>query len=81
MSEVTERLTGAAGEPVPSIAGMPAAVPERGRPALAAVAPVAWARANLFSGWLSTAVTLALIYLIARWAIGFFQWGVLNAVW
>ncbi len=81
MSEVTQRLTGAAGEPVPSIAGMPAAVPERGRPALAAVAPVAWARANLFSGWLSTAVTLALIYLIGRWAIGFFQWGVLNAVW
>ncbi len=81
MSEVTARLTEAAGEPVPSIAGMPAAVPERGRPALAAVAPVAWARANLFSGWLSTAVTLALIYLIGRWAIGFFQWGVLNAVW
>ena len=81
MSEVTARLTEAAGEPVPSLAGMPAAVPERGRPALAAVAPVAWARANLFNGWLSTAVTLALIYLIGRWAIGFFQWGVLNAVW
>ncbi|SDB71217.1 amino acid ABC transporter permease [Belnapia rosea] len=42
---------------------------------------VGWMRANLFSGWLSTAVTLALGYLIIRWAIGFVDWAFINAVW
>jgi len=86
MSHSTTRTTAQLGEaardPVPAIAGIPAApIAERARPAAAAFAPVAWARANLFSGWISTAVTLALIYLIARWAIDFFSWGVLHAVW
>ena len=77
----TARISEAARDPVPAIAGMPAAPLERARPAAASSGPVAWARANLFSGWVSTAVTLALIYLIARWAISFFDWGILNAVW
>jgi len=81
MSETTARISEGARDPVPSIAGIAAAPIERARPAAAAFAPVAWARANLFSGWVSTAVTLALIYLIARWAIGFFNWGILHAVW
>ncbi len=89
MSHSTTRTTAALGEaardPVPAIAGIPAAsaapIAERARPAAGRFAPVAWARANLFSGWLSTAVTLALIYVIARWAIGFFDWAVLHAVW
>lgn len=92
MSHSTTRTTAALGEaardPVPAIAGIPAAsaapaapIAERARPAAAGFAPVAWARANLFSGWISTAVTLALIYFIARWAIGFFDWAVLHAVW
>ncbi len=81
MSETTARLTEAAGEPVPAIAGIAAAPVTRVQPAAAAFAPVAWARANLFNSWISTAVTLALIYLIARWALGFFEWGILNAVW
>jgi len=81
-ARTTAQLTEAAGDPVPAIAGIAAAPNvERIRPAAAAFAPVAWARANLFSGWISTAVTLALIYLIARWAIGFFDWGILHAVW
>ncbi|SDE35830.1 amino acid ABC transporter permease [Belnapia rosea] len=42
---------------------------------------VGWLRTNLFSGWLSTAVTLALGYLIIRWAIGFVDWAIINAVW
>ncbi|WP_043341684.1 amino acid ABC transporter permease [Belnapia moabensis] len=42
---------------------------------------VGWMRANLFSGWLSTAVTLLLAYLIVRWAIGFVDWAFINAVW
>ena len=82
MSEVTARLTQTAGEPVPSLAGIAAApAPDRASPAAASFAPVAWARANLFSGWLSTAVTLALIYLIVRYTLSFFEWGVLNAIW
>ena len=32
---------------------------------------VGWVRTNLFSGWLSTAVTLVLAYFIIRWAIGY----------
>jgi general L-amino acid transport system permease protein len=36
---------------------------------------------NLFNSVPSTAVTLVLLYFIAKWAIGFFSWGVLHAVW
>ena len=57
-----------------------AAAPAR-TPPLSVAGPVAWARANLFSGWLSTAVTLALGYLLLRWAWGLLDWGVLHAVW
>ena len=53
----------------------------RERPPLSVAGPLAWARHNLFSGWLSTAVTLLLGYLLIRWAIGLFDWGVLNAIW
>ncbi|MDQ1081006.1 amino acid ABC transporter permease [Pseudoroseomonas cervicalis] len=51
------------------------------RPPLLAVGPVAWARANLFSGWLSTAVTLVLLYFLIRWAVGFIDWAFINAIW
>jgi len=43
--------------------------------------PVVWARANLFNSWWSTAVTLALGYLLIRGLMDLFTWGVLNAVW
>jgi general L-amino acid transport system permease protein len=42
---------------------------------------VGWARKNLFSGWLNTAVTLLLGYLVIRWSIGFVEWGIINAIW
>ena len=77
----TAQLTEAAGEPVPSLAGVPAAPITRARPGVANAGPIAWARANLFSGWLSTAVTLALGYLIIRFAIGFIDWAFIHAVW
>lgn len=51
------------------------------RPPLLAVGPVAWARANLFSSWFSTAVTLVLAYLLIRWTVGFVEWAFVNAVW
>ncbi len=50
-------------------------------PPMTAAGPVAWLRANLFSSWLSTAVTLLLIYLIARFTIGFVEWAFVNAIW
>ena len=48
---------------------------------LTQVGLVGWVRTNLFSGWLSTAVTLVLAYFIIRWAIGFVDWAFVNAVW
>jgi len=36
---------------------------------------------NLFGSWWSTAVTLALGYLILKALVGFVEWGLLNAVW
>ena len=42
---------------------------------------VGWMRANLFSGWINTAVTLAMAYLIVRWGLGFIDWAFINAVW
>ena len=80
MSGIAE-ITEAAGEPVPSLAGIAAAPITRARPSAVSSGPVAWARANLFSGWLSTAVTLALGYLIIRFAIGFIDWALIHAVW
>ena len=48
---------------------------------LAEVGVIGWARANLFSGWISTAVTLALAYFIIRWSVSFIDWAVINAIW
>ena len=43
--------------------------------------PMAWARANLFSNWINTAVSLALGYLIIRYAVSFIDWAFLKAIW
>ena len=37
---------------------------------------LAWMKENLFSNWLSTAVTLALGYLIVRIVVAFVSWAV-----
>ena len=85
MSEVTDRITAgvseAAGEPVPSLAGVAAAPVVRRPPAGAGLGPVGWARTNLFNSWLSFAITILLIYLIARWVLGFVNWAFVHAVW
>ena len=60
-------------------AGVPEAAP-RSAP-LTQVGLVGWMRANLFSSWLNTAVTRLLAYLIIRWAVGFIEWGIVNAIW
>jgi general L-amino acid transport system permease protein len=43
--------------------------------------PFAWARANLFGSWWSTALTLALGYLLIRYGWAFIDWAVVHAVW
>ncbi len=48
---------------------------------ISAAGPIAWLRENLFSGWLSTAVTLVLGYLIVRAVMGFVDWAFINAIW
>lgn len=42
---------------------------------------VAWVKENLFATWLSTAVTLALGYIIVRVVVAFVAWALFNAVW
>ncbi len=54
---------------------------ERRQPPVATTGIVAWARMNLFSSWINTAITLALGYLVVRWTIGFVDWAFLNAIW
>src|SRR6185312_6284940 len=76
-----ERIS-AAVDPVPSTAGATAAgAIERERPPKSVHGPWAWLKLNLFSSWWSTALTLALGYLIIRAAIGFIDWAFVNAVW
>ncbi|WP_424810460.1 amino acid ABC transporter permease [Roseococcus sp. YIM B11640] len=58
-----------------------AAPPEPRRAPISMIGPVAWARQNLFANWWSTAITLALIYLLVRAAVGFVNWGFINAIW
>ena len=50
-------------------------------PPLLTTGPIGWLRANLFSSWLSTAVTLLLGYLLVRWAMGFVDWAFVKAIW
>jgi general L-amino acid transport system permease protein len=59
----------------------PASTAPRSAPPVAATGAMAWARANLFSSWLSTAVTLLLAYLIVRYSISFVEWAFFNAIW
>ena len=63
----------------PAVARAPEAI-ARSAP-LSQVGLVGWLRTNLFSSWLSSAVTLAVLYLVVRWAVGFVEWGLVNAVW
>jgi general L-amino acid transport system permease protein len=69
MSDITLNVTSKVAEAAPRTAP------------ISQIGFVGWLRANLFSGWLSTAVTLALGYFIIRWAIGFVDWAFVNAVW
>ena len=82
MSQTTARISEAAGEPVPSIAGI-AAAPAAARPAplVAGAGPIGWARVNLFGSIPSAVVTVVLGALLLYWAWGFVSWALLHAVW
>ncbi len=58
--------------------GMPVA--PRLAPALS-VGWLGWVRANLFSSWLNSLVTIALAYFIVKYAIGFVDWAFVHAIW
>jgi general L-amino acid transport system permease protein len=55
--------------------------PARERTKIAALGPWAWLRANLLGSWWSTAITLALGYVILRTLFNAVEWGLVNAVW
>jgi general L-amino acid transport system permease protein len=63
----------ATAEPVPTAA--------RQQTKVAAISPWAWARANLFGSVWSTAVTLALGYIIVRVVFNVVEWGLVHAIW
>ncbi len=62
-----------------AIARTPEAAPRT--PPAREIGLVGWLRANLFSSWINTAVTLLVLYFVVRWATGFIEWAVVNAVW
>ncbi len=86
MSETTAQLSEAARDPVPALAGvaaapLPAPLDARPPPLTAGVGPIGWSRVNLFNSIPSTIVTIVLGLLILKWAVGFFEWGILHAHW
>ena len=81
MSQTTANLSEQAGDPVPSLAGVPAAPVFRPPPGREAAGPIGWARKNLFGSIPSAIVTVLLGILLLYWAFQFINWGVFHAVW
>jgi general L-amino acid transport system permease protein len=53
----------------------------REKPPAGTAGPLAWVRTNLLGSWWSTAVTLALGYIIVRVLFSVVEWGLVNAIW
>ena len=61
---------------IPTTSGtLPARRPAQSHPA------IEWAKKNLFSSWLNSAVSALLLYLIITRLIAFIDWGFINAIW
>jgi general L-amino acid transport system permease protein len=75
-ADTTDRV-----RPGAALARVPVEASAPRSPPASVVGPLAWLRSNLFSSWLSTAVTLLLAYLIVRWTVGFVEWAFVNAIW
>lgn len=56
-------------------------VPGRQQPPILVAGPIAWARANLFSSFWSSLVTLALAYFIIKYTVSLVDWAFLKSVW
>lgn len=50
-------------------------------PTIATLGPIAWARKNLFNSWFNSLLTLLILGLLGRTAIGFIQWATTAAKW
>jgi general L-amino acid transport system permease protein len=62
--------------------GTPLTVPPEPRRApITLIGPVAWAKENLFRNWWSTAITLAMGYVLIRFGVSFISWAFVNAIW
>ena len=59
----------------------PEALPARSPEKAPGIGAVGWLKENLFGSWVSTAVTLALGYVIVRIVIAFVDWALFNAIW
>lgn len=81
MSHSTAELSEQAGDPVPALAGVPAASAFRPPPGREATGPAGWARKNLFGSIPSTIVSTLLIVLLAYWAYAFVNWALIHAIW
>src|SRR5579875_1046273 len=81
MSHSTAEISEAAGDPVPSIAGVPAAPILRAPPGRASTGPLGWARQNLFNSVPSAILTIVLAVLLVGWAIMFVDSAFAHAVW
>lgn len=60
---------------------MPVPPPEPRRAPITMVGPLAWMRENLFANWWSSAITLAMIYLLVKAAVAFVSWAFVHAIW
>ena len=78
---MSQNVTAAQVDPISSVAGTPGKAAFRGRPPVASMGAVGWARQNLFGSWISAAVTLALLYVVVRVAASFVDWAFVRAVW
>ena len=74
--------------PVPATAGAtaPGIAPfnqsgSRAHPPIASTGVIGWLRGNLFRGWFSSAVTLALGYFVVKWVVGLVYWALIRAHW
>ena len=61
--------------------GVAPALPVPSRDAPAGAGALAWLKTNLFATWVSTAVTLALGYIIVRIILTFADWAFFKAIW
>ena len=52
-----------------------------GPPPTERIGALRWMRRNLFNSPFNSVLTLLALGLITYWGIGFFEWGILNAVW